>query len=280
MESGAKQLHDRSTESRNISLELVQESVRHAKFDFIYKYYEKNGKWPPIDMEEDRSSLYKSNKNINSFKHSKHHGVISYEDMDRIEILKCEEFDRLENFIPYVKDKTISLIKSKVLKYYLSEDSDTPEIRAELQSEWVETRVLLSYLLLPSNKTDHQNYLDLYLDYEFDLMKDYLVCRGVPKEKELKEKARMFGCKPAIERPRTAVIGVNTRNFLHDYSDNDAMTLSEIALARKLYAFRNMHKAYRNYSQIILCLDASGWCSYIKTSTYGTYWKCPRPNIR
>lgn len=120
--------------------------------------------------------------------------IIHYE---HIELEKSLEFNNLENIIPYLKDRTISLMRSDILSKYFE--------NVRLEKEWQNTRQLLAYLLNPSMVHDHQKYLRRYsVCKNFNKMLDYLIIRIVPKEKELKVDFRGFGCKTFEDRYRTS----------------------------------------------------------------------------
>lgn len=109
----------------------------------------------------------------------------------------------------------------------------------------------------------------MYSHEDWEQMMNMLVVRLVPKEKEHKDSARCFGCKPAKESARTTTLGENAARYLSRYEDSDAMTLSEISLSKKLFAFRNMSRAYERFAQIIICVDASGWNSRLRNAAIG-----------
>jgi hypothetical protein len=146
----------------------------------------------------------------------------------------------VENFLPYVKDRTTSLLRNKVFLKYIEKDVD-------VQYDWKETRLLLCYLLLPSEDTNHMEYLYYYINGLWEDIQDYLVIRIVPKEKEHKVSPRGFGCKTVFDRARGIIQELNVARFLHDYSDEQAMTLGELPLIKKLNAFRNLREAYIGY---------------------------------
>lgn len=265
MEETAEDLHDKTHEERFVNLAMVVDAVRNAKQDFVCRYILRHGKWPAVEFNGDPPLNLVQARRLDidptRASHQMRYGVLNLTAWDHVTILKCETFHKLENFIPYVKDRTVSLSRSKVISYYFAED---PENKPKYN--WIETRALLAYLLLPMKDTSHEQHLDYYSNEDWEMMEDLLVIRLVPKEKEHKVKARCFGCKPIQERARTIVLGHNAASFLHKYSDNEVMTLSELSLSRKLYSFRNMYQAYKNYDQIIICLDASGWNSRLRNA--------------
>lgn len=265
MEDTAVDMYNKTHEVRAINVEAVNNAARHSKKEFVEKYLERNSQWPPCHLHNPSNSILKareSNINPARISHINKYGPVPLEDWDAVVLEKCENFDRLENFIPFVKDRTISLLKSEVVRKYINEDKD-------YKVDWKKTRALLAYLFLPYEDTEHLSYLELYAHEDWEQMLNMLIVRLVPKEKEHKDSARCFGCKPAKERARTTTLGENAARYLSRYGDSDAMTLSEISLSKKLFAFRNMSRAYEKFSQIIICIDASGWNSRLRNAAIG-----------
>nr|QLL27733.1 putative RdRp [Leveillula taurica associated chu-like virus 1] len=254
IEAAAEQFHDRCTEENPIDPQMVAMSVQMAKKDLLEGYINKYNKWPPVVVyKHKRLFAYAYNLGISPFspRVQKKHGLCKLSYMDELEFEPFEKFDRLENFLPYVKDRTISLVRDVVIPKYITQQ--------DIKVNWANTKALLAYLFLPYEDTEHLSYLEMYTHEDWDLMSNYLIIRLIPKELEHKRNPRYFGCKPAVERARTSVISENTAHMLHKYSDSDAMTQSELTLIKKLYAFRNTYQLYKDYHQIIICLDASGW---------------------
>lgn len=253
MKVTADDFFTKTHEDRGINLIMVQDAVRYAKQDFIHQYILKEGKWPPVMFDDDIGlsevivQAHKQDIDPQRQSHQSRYGVLRLSHWDQVTLERCEKFERVENFIPYVKDRTVSLLRSDVFRLYFKEEG-YPDFRPN----WIETRALLAYLLLPYSSTEHLSYLELYADENWEAMSDLLVARLIPKEKEQQVSARCFGCKPTKERARTIVLGHNASRFLNRYSDSEAMTLSELSLTKKLAAFRNMYHAYKDYKQIII----------------------------
>ncbi|APG78818.1 RNA-dependent RNA polymerase [Wenling chuvirus-like virus 1] len=256
LELGAADLHQKTTEPRLVVPARVLQCVRYAKENFIRNYILRYERWPLVEISPQAPlSLVQAaltNLDPKSRKHVKDFGPVRLHDYDHIELLPVEEFDYLDNFIPYVKDRTISLCRSQVIATYL-------QGQKRPFNDWKHTRLLLFYLLNDSGRTDHKWYLNEFMANDVEALKNYLVIRIVPKEKELKEAARGFGCKTYEDRARTLVQEYNSAKFLNKYSDEEAMTLSELTLLRKLYAFRHMDRAYPGFKEIIINVDASAW---------------------
>ncbi|WAB51684.1 ORF1 [chu-like virus 1] len=155
------------------------------------------------------------------------------------------------------------MCRSKVIRSYLS---DNPS-----RVTWKDTRLLLHYFLTSELETDHMEYLSQYIASEDlnDLL-DYLVIRVVPKEKELKEAFRGFGCKTYQDRARGIAQEKNVKHFLHLYSHEQAMTLTELEILNRLNSFRNIHKAFPGYTPIYIVIDASAWNNHFRRETIDT----------
>nr|QXV86439.1 RNA-dependent RNA polymerase [Chuviridae sp.] len=254
IKGGAGDLKKKVKEERLINLGAVHQSIRYAKEHFVRSFLHKHSRWPIVHIEPEAASLMRAclkGNDPRSISHQRKYGVIKIEDYDALTLGKNMEFDWIENFIPYIKDRTISLVRSKVMDKYLNE--------TETHTEWQETRVLLAYLLWPEQRCDHMTYLQAYIAGDWDTIRDYLIIRVVPKEKEHKVNARGFGCKSMWDRARSIIQEVNAAEFLDNYSEEHAMTQGEIPLMRKLYAFRHLQKAYKGYKMILINVDASAW---------------------
>lgn len=123
--------------------------------------------------------------------------------------------------------------------------------------KWAETRLLLAFLLAPDIMTSHLKYISAY-NTSVDLS-DYLVIRVVPKEKELKTMFRGFGCKTYEDRARALAQERNAMRYLDEYSNDQAMTLGELDLTKKVFAFRTLLKAFPGFKKINILIDSSSW---------------------
>ncbi|QMP82301.1 RNA-dependent RNA polymerase, partial [dermapteran chu-related virus 142] len=254
IEGGACDLKKKVTEHRTISLSAVHQSVRYAKQHFIRSFIKRHGRWPLVEIDRESKSLTKAmlmNKDPQSIAHQRRYGLIKIEDYDAVTLKKNMEFDWVENFIPYIKDRTVSLLKSETLNRYIEGNLE--------KTDWRSTRALLAYLLWPARKCNHMDYLQSYVAGDWEMIGDYLIIRIVPKEKEHKIKARGFGCKTLQDRARSIIQELNSAEFLDQYSDEHAMTQGEIPLLKKLYAYRHMSEAYTGYKMILINVDASSW---------------------
>lgn len=261
MELGIRKLKEATCMKLDIDQDYLLDTIRHCKKEFIRGYIMKHRKWPLVHWVGNPAlvprALLRSclmNLDPDSQEVRVRYGKCTLASYDYLELGKVMEFNPLENAIPYLKDKTISTLRSKTWDWYIrrKEGSKPPQ--------WTETRQLLHYLLSSDEIFDHQKYLKLYT-YSKDLtmLLDYLVIRIVPKEKELKVDFRGFGCKTFEDRLRGTTQEVNVKHFLDLYSDEQVMTLSELEVCRKLNAWRNITKAYKGYRALYINIDASKW---------------------
>lgn len=134
-------------------------------------------------------------------------------------------FEKLDPIIPYLKDKTISLNRSKILNGYFSNNSD-------IRTSWKDTRLLLAYLCHPTMVYDHVRFLDRCTNSAtLDELMDYLVISIVPKECELKTTFRGFGAKTYDSYESRATSLAQEKNVMRDldnFSNEQCMTLGEL----------------------------------------------------
>ncbi|CAJ0599005.1 unnamed protein product [Cylicocyclus nassatus] len=231
MHEGAVKLCEKTTECQLINVYHVNIVTCYVKENFIRNYILKHGVWPPVEMElmsEDhplrRAREHNRQPNDPFILH--HYGEVKIEDYTRVTLLKCLEFDRLDNALPYLKDRTISVMRSKVWHTYLDDISTR-----DTMTTWKETRLLLAYLLNPGSSYDHLEYLRKYEgSHDLEDILDYL--------------GPGFGCKSYEDRMRSICQESNVMSYLEQYSDEQAMTVTELELQEKLVAFRQLAKAY------------------------------------
>ncbi|KAK6011975.1 hypothetical protein OSTOST_22886, partial [Ostertagia ostertagi] len=136
------------------------------------------------------------------------------------------------------------------------------------RTTWKETWLLPAYLLNSGSAYDHLQYLREYEESsDFDDILDYLVIRTVPKERELKDIFRGFGCKSYHDRMRSICQEFNVMEYLQQYSDEQAMTITELELQEKLVAFRQLAKAYSRHRVLNIVIDASLWNNKFRAET-------------
>lgn len=258
MQSGSKAIHKKTTEKLAICPDKVMECVQHCKRDFIKSSIMKHRKWPLVAIDPlcgDRAIAQACLRNLDpdSPAITRRYGPVVLDDYNFITILPAQEFNYLENYMPYLKDKTVTVLRDKIFAKYINCTDNSP-------NKWKDTRMLLVYLMNPSFLIDHVKYIKKYMkSATLDDIINYLVIRLVPKEKELKIDFRGFGCRTYEDRARSLAQEKNVMRFLDMYSDEQAMTIGELDMLRKLYSFRTIHKAYIGYTPIYISLDASSW---------------------
>lgn len=270
MHAGAKSIHKKTTEVYDLNYKYIKECECHIKINYIRNSVARDGKWPPCSLT---SSLIHPalthaclrNKDPFHLSITSKYGTPSTLDFMQIDLLPNMKFCKLEAAIPYLKDKTISLMRTRVIQKYLTKESERD---SNGKTSWRETRLLLFFLLNPSAVVDHVKYLDKYTESAtLEELSDYLVLRIVPKEKELKVNFRGFGCKTYEDRMRCLAQEKSVMTYLDKYCDEQAMTLNELDLARRLLAFRRLNKAYTNHYILNIVLDASSWNTRFRDAT-------------
>jgi hypothetical protein len=280
MEEGSKSLYKKMNEIILINPDRVLECVRHCKRDFIKSYIIRHKKWPPctFDVGCERRVLHAHmlGRDLDSGTIREKFGPPNLSDYDTVNLGKIFDFNYLENYIPYLKDKSVSLLRSDVISKYIDRE-------VGLDIKWQDTRQLLVYLLNPESVTDHTSYIRKYMKSStLDDLYNYLVIKLVPKEKELKIDFRGFGIRTYEDRARSLAQEKNVMHFLDMYSDEQAMTIGELEQIKKLYAFRVLGRAFPGYKPLYINLDASSWnnkfrhdvvspvCSEVLDKVFGT----------
>lgn len=261
MKLGAEKLFDATRGDLEINDEAVASMVRMAKHSFIENYVLQKGTWPPVSWHTDHQLVpdrlkyaWQKGISLKSIKISTTYSPIEMQDMDYIKLLAISEYTCIDNIIPFLKDRIISLKRSEVLsKYFDHHDSSK-------YTAWDETRVLLVYLLKPDILMNHHKYLQKYLNApSLKQLADYLIIRIVPKEKELKQHFRGFGCKTFEDRLRGSIQEDNAAKLMDQYCHEQAMTLSELQIMKKLSSFRHIKDAYPGHKTLTIVVDASTW---------------------
>lgn len=259
LDAGIEKIRKRANEDLNVDLESIRMCVNLAKRQTVKSYYFRHGRWPPCEVEPPKlrsdALMYAMLKNIepDDPSLSYHGGPIQVDEWERLTFLPFLHFQEYENCIPFLKDKTISLLKSDVVRHYFRGTR-------EGKIPWRDTRLLLFYLLHNKHELCHTDYLRRYMEADdLDELQNYLVTRLVPKEKELKLEPRYFGACTFQERMRRLIQEKNAMHYLDLYSDEQALTLGELEISSRLYAFRKIRHAYSDHAVVRIQLDASGW---------------------
>jgi len=269
MLAGAIKLHKRTTKRKELTYESISWVVNMAKRTFVKNYIARHGKWPLVEIEPGsrqaaNDPLTRANMSNRDPDHpyiTRNFGVIENIDWARVTLQPVMAFQRLDNIIPFLKDKSISVFRNDAVRKYI-------EFDPTCKTKWEDTRLLLYYLLNPLKKIDHHEFLERYTDCDdLNLLADYLIIRLVPKEKEHKIEFRGFGVKSYHDRMRNLTQEKNVAKFLDLYCDEQAMTMSEIEISKKLYSFRSILKAYSGHRVLYVNFDSSGWNNCFREET-------------
>lgn len=267
MESGVKKMFKKAQKYYHIDYTLVERSISHIKQNFVKNYYARNSKWPPHQLNYGCSKMLEYASLMNLSPHSpkiprEYHASHTIEHWHFVDLLPCEDFCNLEQALPYLKDRTITLMRQQVEENFINEEENKEWV------DWRMTRLLLAFLISPEVTLNHTRYIKDYAkSVTLDDLIDYLVIRVVPKEKELKVDFRGFGCKTYEDRMRCLAQEKTVVQYLEKYSEDQAMAIDEIALQKKLRSFRNMFLAYEPYHLLYVNIDASSWCSHMREET-------------
>nr|AJG39080.1 polymerase [Shuangao Fly Virus 1] len=266
MEAGAKAIHKKVTEEYNLTVEQLVRCECYIKQNYIRNHILTGRGWPPVNIDQGAPETLKTawikNLDPDADALKKKYKPIDIMDYMFVEILPNLMFNKLENIIPHLKDKTVSLSRRKIIAQIIDRQMD------QERPKWEETRLLLVYLMNPSYVTDHVKYLDdINQGVSIEEFHNYLVCRIVPKEKEHKVEFRGFGCKTPQDRARSLAQEMNSKHYLDLFSDEQAMTLSELDLTKVLHSFRHLEDAYKGYRVLYITLDASSWNNHFRKET-------------
>lgn len=267
IEAGAKKLHKRTTIKKELTYQSVIWVVNKAKETFVRNYITRHRRWPPCTINmalPGKDPLLNANlRNLDPYHQSiiDQYGYVDIDDWARVELGKVMQFQELENIIPFLKDKSVSVLRNQAVQSYI-------EHSKQRSYRWEDTRLLLYYLLNPLKKLDHQKFLKQYTNStDLTELADYLIIRLVPKEKENKIEFRGFGVKTYLDRLRNLTQEKNVSKFLDLYCDEQSMTMSEIDISKRLYAYRTILKAYKGYQVLYVNFDSSGWNNCFRDET-------------
>ncbi|UOW66028.1 RdRp, partial [odonatan chu-related virus 136] len=259
MEKGSFTIRDNARAPANIDAASVHLCAQNAKRSLIKGHILKFGKWPIVYFEPNcHPALINAcleNADPESIKIKSRYGDIRLIDYENITIGYNKELSKYDNFLPFLKDRTLTVLRSKVVHHYIDKiNEDKPQ--------WEETRVLLHYLMSTKEVVDHVKYINRFEEsIDLNELLEYMVIRVVPKEKELKEIFRGFGCQSYLERARRIVQEKAVSEYLDLYYHNQAMTLDYLGLIKKLRSLATIQDAYPGYTPLCLVADSKKWCN-------------------
>lgn len=268
MESVSYDLNRKVTEEYLVDMVKIEKVICYVKENYIRNHIARYGTWPPCNIEETAPrALIRAHElgiDPNTPRHVCNYGPVSIDAYSAVDLQSNMLFIMLENAIPYLKNKTISLMRNRVFAEYINK----LEQQQSSGHSWKDTRLLLAYLLNPAQLQDRVDYIKRYdQSPTLEELTDYLVIRVVPKEKELKVQYRGFGCKTLEDRFRSLAQEKNAMRYLDEYSHEQAMSLSELDLVKKRHVFRNLYKAYRGHRILYVLIHAKAWNNHFRRVT-------------
>jgi hypothetical protein len=268
MKAGSEALHKLTTAESNINAGLVVDSTNTLMLSYIQTYATTRQVWPPMKLDRDAPPVLQYARRRGLIPSSRilevrYGRTITIDDMVYVQLEQDMIFDKVVNIIPELKDRTISALRSRVVSTILSATQKQKKERLTTK----ETRLLLYFITNVGEVLDHVKYLDEYTYGQLNEIRDYLVLRVVPKEKELKRKFRGFGCKSYKDRARSLVQEKNVKRFLSNYNNDQAMTLNELELIRRLSGYRRISTSYPGFVPVYISIDAEKWNNKFRPST-------------
>lgn len=266
MRQGSLRLYQKTNEVFEINMNHVLSCINHIKESYVKNHILRFSKWPPTQLNSNMAPIalmqaFIRNVDRNSKFIEETYGKVQTRDYVFVDVLPNMRFEKLDPIIPYLKDKTITVNRSKILNGFFSNNTD-------IKSSWKDTRLLLAYLCHPTMIHDHVRFMDRYTQSaNREELMDYLVIRIVPKECELKTVFRGFGAKTYESRATSLAQEKNVMRFLDDFSNEQCMTLGELDIFRRLDAFRTLKKAYRGHQILHLVVDSSAWNNRFRPET-------------
>lgn len=191
MRQGSLRLYQKTNEVFEINMNHVLSCINHIKESYVKNHILRFSKWPPTQLNSNMAPIalmqaFIRNVDRNSKFIEETYGKVQTRDYVFVDVLPNMRFEKLDPIIPYLKDKTITVNRSKILNGFFSNNTD-------IKSSWKDTRLLLAYLCHPTMIHDHVRFMDRYTQSaNREELMDYLVIRIVPKECELKTVFRGF----------------------------------------------------------------------------------------
>lgn len=282
VEAGLAQLHERTTNQRHIDPHLVRLSVIALKKQYVINFIVKHKKWPPLTPRATNNilSLVRVDALPDGPEASRLNIHLTDADWNSINFEPTRRLQLITSLLPFIKDRTISLTRDELFSTYAHEKLHAvyKQIEPLTPREAYERSALVLYVLLTRNLLDEfREFLDKVvhssLDDYYDVLA-YLVIKVVPKEGELKSKARLFGEKPFSYRLYSMLQEQTAVSFMNDYFPQDqAMTCGDLELKRRLYTITTMPVISPDHTYVHLVIDISGWNNGFRQATVGPIGK-------
>lgn len=265
MHETAEKARKRATDPVSLDYRAIQSTRNIALQMFIKSHILRHSEWPPVILDPLTPQYLvisrAQGRDPAATARRMGYAGASHDDYVFVTLLPMMELNKLDHYTQYLKDRAISLMRDTVIRNYVQKDYDV--------GGWRKTRLLLVHLFSTEDETDLGGYLRKYMrgQYSLDDVLNYIVIKLVPKEKEQKIAARPFGCKTYQERYRSCMQEENSRHFLDLYSSDQAMTLDNLGLIKRLHAFRSLSRLYQNWRVLYINFDVSGWCGNFRHAT-------------
>lgn len=270
VEGGLNQLYERTHANIRVDPEAVEASICTITRDLFRNFYRRHKKYPnhKIHGLPGNSALLRIlGRNIDptSALGGQLWTQIPHRHWSRVEIQKTEEFDPIDNQLVLLKDKSLGIMRSKVMQHLFHCNPN----RNMKPIDVSERRALLKYLLSSHFSDTFRGYLDTFQEDEewADTVLDYLVIKLTPKELELKEFGRMFGASPPEERNRRIVQEMNCMCLMDNYTPDQLMTPNELLTLKKMFSFRYLSKLYPDSVVFQVSFDFSKWNNNMRSAS-------------
>lgn len=282
VESGLEQLKERANDDRQVNKEAVLDSVRALKKQYCINQILKNRSWPALLPGASKSiALLASNDALPDGPQAAALNIILQDsDWDSVDFAATKSLQLLTSLVPYIRDKTISLDRNDTFSTYLTaglEVLHTPKHPLTSHETYQRTALVLYVLLTSGLSEDFKSFLDKLVrapNHDLSDILTYLIIKVVPKEGELKTKARLFGEKTFNYRLHSMLQELTAAQFLSETFPRDqAMTCGELELKKRLYALTTLQPPSPDYDYVHLVTDVSGWNNGFRQESVGPIGK-------
>jgi len=274
--AGMEQLNERVNRVREVSHTVITNSVNALKEQYVVNYLIRRKTWPPLlePVPQTARFLAREDAHPTGVYAARHNLAMTREDWMGLNFAPSRRVLGITSIISYVKDKTICLGRDDLFSTFaapllqvLHEENDPLSTQEVYEQTSLVLYTLLTRDLLESFNEFAASVIRARGEDMADVMA-YLVIKLVPKEGELKTKARLFGEKPFVSRLFSMMQEMAAVGFLRDYFPKDqAMTCGELDLKRRLHMLTNLPTPSPDHEWIQFVVDVSGWNSGMRSDT-------------
>ncbi|UHK03046.1 MAG: RNA-dependent RNA polymerase [Guiyang chuvirus 1] len=261
VDKGLEELYCRVRAPLNINPEIILCMENQLKKDLFFGYRRNKKKFPNFTLDKRCNHRLRKilNQNLDPSR-----GLpnitwkeIPMESWSYVEILPTEEFEIVENQLTLLKDKALGLPRSNVMLQLARDCQSTSRPASQIS----ESKALLAYLLDPHFDKKFLDYLNQFIGNDAEdwphLVRQYLVIKLTPKELEFKDKGRMFGASPGVERARRQNAELACMKVLDKYFPDQLMTPDELTAIKRLYSFRALRRLHPKQPVLQVSFDFS-----------------------